>query len=272
MSSCNPAQEFFTLAEVREFLGKNCQTLLPSASLYARRKIRYKIWHQAVPDPDEVVHVVFEKYWSGSRRMRKAVIPQTQVYLAIASVLSNLATNSENSRMISTIRSTAKGDVHLRAGTSECADEQTQSPDAELADREDCERLFGLLGGNDLDHRVLEFILDRSETTSKEFKNAVRPRTIANELRVTRHEIYRSMERMRRVFETLQPKNRISTDSESKGRRANCGMAYRTDRIVSNDHSRILARPKFMCRSTEDRRTSELALNGPCDEKMNSYH
>jgi hypothetical protein len=196
------SDEFFTLAEVQEFLCANCHTLLPSASLYARRKIRFKIWHKAVPEPDEVVHIVFEKYWSGSRRMRKAVMPLTQVFLAIESVLSNLATNSENRRNVPLVSSGTEASAESRSD-ADVEDERTHSPEDNFANREEGERLLSLLQGNDLDHRVLEFILDRSETTSQEFMHAVRPRAIANELSVSRHDVYRSLERMRKVFETL---------------------------------------------------------------------
>ena len=204
MLSSVASHEFFTLAEVQAYLFENCRTLSRSASLVADRKIRHKYWHQAVPEPEEVVQIVFEKYWTGSRRMRKSVPPQTQVFLAISSVLSNLATDSRNRRMVSLIPPNPKGDRNLDARATDFEDDQMQSPDDEFADGEEVERLLSLLGGNELDKRVLEFILGRSETTSCDFIIAVRPRAIANELQVAPREIYKSFERMRKAFEALQ--------------------------------------------------------------------
>jgi hypothetical protein len=227
MSPSPADQGFFTLAEVQEFLCANCRRLLHSASLYAKRKIRGKTWHQAVPEPEEVVQIVFEKYWSGSRRMRRTVFPETQVFLAIASVLSNLVTNSENRHNVS---HSARANPASGVENSDVADDRMCSPADDSVNREDGERLLALLSGNELDHRVLEFILGTSEKTADEFMHAVRPRTIADELRVPRHEVYRSLERMRKVFETERSPVPRRLRTEIRPRRP-----HFVDRLLGND-------------------------------------
>lgn len=255
MPCCTSDHDFFTLAEVQEFLCENCGSLLPSASLFAEQKIRYKSWHREVPEPEEIVHIVFEKYWSGTRKMRKTIFPQTQVFLAIASVLSNLATHSKNRRMTSLFTPYA-GQDHISGGQSpEFEDRQTLAPDDDLSSREECMHLLDLLRGNDLDHRVLEFILSRPETTSREFRHAVRPRVIANELCVSRHEVYRSLERMRRVFDSLPSKSKAQRDCPSKPRRDD--SVPESNRHRSHDRSRIPSGPKFMTRQKKIRQACD---------------
>jgi hypothetical protein len=257
MSRPTSDREFYTLAEVQEFLCENCQDLLPSASLFARRKIQYKIWHQEVPEPEEIVHIVFEKYWSGSRKMRKTIVPRTQVFLAIASVLSNLATHSKNRRTNSLFTPARQRDARLAAPPGEFEDRSVPTPDQDLSSREEREQLLDLLQGNELDHQVLEFILERPETSARDFRHAVRPRVIASELRVSRQQIYRSLERMRKVFESL--------DSCSDVRKKD-GPEYGNDflqngRKGARPHHglRIPSRPRFMerhksaCPPSDDR-------------------
>jgi hypothetical protein len=196
--------EFYTLSEVQEFLRENCASFLSSASGFAGRRIRQRCWHQDVPEPEEIAQIVLEKYWSGSRRMRKSLVPREQIYLAIASVLSNLARNSGNRHAVSVVSLAAREDSSTPAGMADFEDELMTPPDVESANREERTRLLNLLQGHELDQRVMEFILDRSETSSREFKHAVRPRAIARELCVPRHEIYKSLERMRKLLEPLQ--------------------------------------------------------------------
>ncbi len=205
MLSSIASHEFFTLAEVHAYLFENCLALLRSASLFADRRIRFKQWHQAVPEPEEIVQIVFEKYWTGSRRMRKSILPRTQMFLTISSVLSNLATDSRNRRMVSLMTPGSRAEVGTDCESLDFEDVQMRSPENEAADREEGERLLGLVGRNELDKRVLEFILGRAESTSHDFMIAVRPRTIAHELQVSSREVYRSFERMRKAFESLRP-------------------------------------------------------------------
>jgi hypothetical protein len=268
--SCRTSEEdFFTLAEVQAFLCENSPSLLPSASHFARRKIRYKIWHQEVPEPEEIVHIVFEKYWSGSRKMRKAIIPQAQVFLAIASVLSNLATHSENRRMTSLFAGRAEGDSSADSQTPDFEDPQTPTPDEDLSSREECERLIGLLSGNELDHRVLEFILTRPEKSSREFRHAVRPRVIADELSVSRHEIYRSFERMRKMIESVPSTKAPFPRRPRKRATGNDVDEKPIQGPHSHNRSRIHSGPKFMKRQNSALQTCESYRDGePIDRTL----
>lgn len=150
-----------------------------------------------VPDPDEVLHIVFEKFWSGSRKLRREIPARMQILLAVDSVLSNLATSSQNTCQ-SLISPSAGSEVaHHESPRNDIEDDLARPPDRDLSDCEECHRLTELLSSNELDRQVCRFIMGRPETSMRAFKGSVRPRAIARELGVGRQEIYKSFERLR---------------------------------------------------------------------------
>ena len=192
--------DYFELAEARTFLRENWPSLLPCASLLARRRIRNKTWHQGVPEPEDVLHIVFEKLWSGARKIRRSIPARIQIMHAMDSVLSNLATSCENKcRLIPQIMPRNE-DLANEGWGFDLEDDQARPPDRNLLDYEESERLTGLLSSNELDRRVCRFILGRQETSMRAFRGSVRPRAIARELGVDRQDIYKSFERLRVVF------------------------------------------------------------------------
>jgi hypothetical protein len=192
--------DYFDLAEARTFLRENWPSLLPCASLLARRRIRNKTWHQGVPEPDEVLHIVFEKLWSGARKIRRRIPARIQIMHAVDSVLSNLATSCENKCRLIPQNIPRTEDTANEDWRFDLEDDLARCPDRDLLDCEESERLTGLLGSNELDRRVCRFILGRQETSMRAFRGSVRPRAIARELGVDRHDIYKSFERLRIVF------------------------------------------------------------------------
>ena len=179
----------------------------PAPSAFRKRKIRNKVWHQSVPEPEEIVHIVFEKYWSGSRRMSKSASPRVQIFLAVSSVLSNLATCSTNKHFECGFFSSRRWATNCRtaaARESDLEDSRTPSPDHDSTNREEVDRLKARLGGNKLDDQVLDYILGRSEASGLSFRRAVCPRVIAHELNVPRQAVDKSLERLRRAVHSAR--------------------------------------------------------------------
>ena len=192
--------DYFELTEARAFLRENWPSLLPCASLLARRRIRAKMWHQGVPEPEDVLHIVFEKLWSGARKIRRSIPARIQIMHAVDSVLSNLATSCENKCRLMPQDTPRNEEPSKDSWNFDMEDELAPSPDRNLLDYEESERLTGLLSSNELDRRVCRFILGREETSMRAFRGSVRPRAIARELGVDRQDIYKSFERLRIVF------------------------------------------------------------------------